>query len=165
MYSNNKQIRDVANIAAQIMSGQQPVTEKLHPNQQQLDVHEPEKDELTADDFKKLRGKKEVKKEEVETIDEVKLADLPDFTTTRITSSAWLYAVPLMLDLLLKMMVHSFSPGIVQIPYLPAFKALPSIFTSLLTSIQVASLAPVRHTWPKGAISLPIVLPFTAGWL
>jgi len=65
MYSNNKLIRDVADIAAQIMSGQQPVTEKLHPNQQQLDVHEPEKDELTADDFKKLRGKKEVKKEEV----------------------------------------------------------------------------------------------------
>jgi hypothetical protein len=104
MYSNNKLIRDVADIAAQIMSGKQPVTEKLHPNQQQLDVHEPEKDELTADDFKKLRGKKEVKKEEVadenarkvdkylgkkypldtpvkkeevEAIDEVKLADLP----------------------------------------------------------------------------------------
>jgi hypothetical protein len=55
------------------MSGQQPVTEKLHPNQQQLDVHEPEKDELTADDFKKLRGKKEVKKEEVEAIDEADL--------------------------------------------------------------------------------------------
>ena len=73
MYSNNKQIRDVANIAAQIMSGQQPVTEKLHPNQQQLDVHEPEKDELTADDFKKLRAKKEVKKEEVEELDEVSL--------------------------------------------------------------------------------------------
>jgi hypothetical protein len=65
MYSNNKLIRDVADIAAQIMSGKQPVTEKLHPNQQQLDVHEPEKDELTSDDFKKLRGKKEVKKEEV----------------------------------------------------------------------------------------------------
>jgi hypothetical protein len=47
----------------------------LHPNQQKLDVHEPEKDELTADDFKKLRaGKKtpEVKKEEVEQIDEYK---------------------------------------------------------------------------------------------
>jgi len=58
MYSNNKQIRDVADVAARIMSGQQPVTEKLHPNQQQLDVHEPEKDELTADDFKKLRAKK-----------------------------------------------------------------------------------------------------------
>jgi len=58
MYSDNKQIRDVADVAARIMYGQQPVTEKLHPNQQQLDVHEPEKDELTADDFKKLRGKK-----------------------------------------------------------------------------------------------------------
>jgi hypothetical protein len=58
MYSDNKQIRDVADIAAKIMYGQQPVTEKLHPNQQQLDVHEPEKDELTSDDFKKLRGKK-----------------------------------------------------------------------------------------------------------
>jgi hypothetical protein len=60
----------VADIAAQIMSGKQPVTEKLHPNQQQLDVHEPEKDELTSDDFKKLRAKKEVKKEEVETVEE-----------------------------------------------------------------------------------------------
>jgi len=70
MYSNNKLIRDVADIAAQIMSGKQPVTEKLHPNQQQLDVHEPEKDELTSDDFKKLRAKKEVKKEEVETVEE-----------------------------------------------------------------------------------------------
>ena len=66
MNSDNKQIRDVADVAAKIMYGQQPVTEKLHPNQQQLDVHEPEKDELTADDFKKLRAKKEVKKEEVE---------------------------------------------------------------------------------------------------
>jgi hypothetical protein len=71
MYSDNKQIRDVADVAAKIMYGQQPVTEKLHPNQQQLDVHEPEKDELTADDFKKLRGKKEVKKEEVEELDEL----------------------------------------------------------------------------------------------
>ena len=70
MYSNNKLIRDVADVAARIMSGQQPVTEKLHPNQQQLDVHEPEKDELTADDFKKLRAKKEVKKEEVESVEE-----------------------------------------------------------------------------------------------
>ena len=33
---------------------------KLHPNQKVLNVHEPEKDELTADDFKKLRaGKKQ----------------------------------------------------------------------------------------------------------
>jgi len=69
MYSNNKLIHDVADIAAQIMMGEKA----LHPNQQKLDVHEPEKDELTADDFKKLRaGKKdEVKKEEVEQIDEL----------------------------------------------------------------------------------------------
>jgi hypothetical protein len=71
MYSDNKQIRDVADVAAKIMYGQQPLTEKLHSNQQQLDVHEPEKDELTADDFKKLRAKKEVKKEEVEELDEL----------------------------------------------------------------------------------------------
>ena len=78
MYSNNKLIRDVANIAAQIISGQQKVDEKLHPNQQKLDVHEPEKDELTADDFKKLRADKkpaEVKKEEVEQIQEYESKD------------------------------------------------------------------------------------------
>ena len=66
MYTDNKQVRNVAEAAYKIMMG-----EKLHPNQQQLDVHEPEKDELTADDFKKLRGKKEVKKEEVEELDEL----------------------------------------------------------------------------------------------
>ena len=71
MEFENKKLRDVADIAARIMLGQQPITEKLHPNQQQLDVHEPEKDELTADDFKKLRAKKEVKKEEVEELDEL----------------------------------------------------------------------------------------------
>jgi hypothetical protein len=72
MYSDNKQIRDVADVAARIMAGLPPLEEKLHPNQQKLDVHEPEKDELTSDDFKKLRaGKKpDVKKEEVEQQDE-----------------------------------------------------------------------------------------------
>ena len=62
MFSNDKKLQNVADIVSKIMN------EKLHPNQQKLDVHEPEKDELTADDFKKLRaGKKapEVKKEEV----------------------------------------------------------------------------------------------------
>ena len=55
---------------------------KLHPNQQKIDVHEPEKDKLTADDFKKLRGgkKEEAKdpikinpklKEEAEEMEEV----------------------------------------------------------------------------------------------
>jgi hypothetical protein len=72
MFGDNKQIRDVADVAARIMAGLPPLQEKLHPNQQKLDVHEPEKDELTSDDFKKLRaGKKpDVKKEEVEQQDE-----------------------------------------------------------------------------------------------
>jgi hypothetical protein len=44
--------------------------EALHPNQQKLDVHEPEKDELTADDFKKLRaGKKAKMKEDMDVED------------------------------------------------------------------------------------------------
>jgi hypothetical protein len=71
MTTTNEKLRNVAEIAARIMMGEKA----LHPNQQKLDVHEPEKDELTADDFKKLRaGKKapEVKKEEVEQIDEYK---------------------------------------------------------------------------------------------
>jgi hypothetical protein len=69
MTTTNEKLRNVAEIAAKIMIG-----EKLHPNQQKLDVHEPEKDELTSDDFKKLRaGKKpaDMKKEEVKQIDEI----------------------------------------------------------------------------------------------
>ena len=45
MYSNNKEIRDVADVAARIMAGLPPLQEKLHPNQQKIDVHEPEKDQ------------------------------------------------------------------------------------------------------------------------
>ena len=69
MTTTNEKLRNVAEIAARIMMGEKA----LHPNQQKLDVHEPEKDELTAKDFEKLRaGKKaEVKKEEVEQIDEL----------------------------------------------------------------------------------------------
>jgi len=36
----------------------------LHPNQQKIDVHEPEKDEITAHDFKKLRDMKKGKSKE-----------------------------------------------------------------------------------------------------
>ena len=36
----------------------------LHPNQQKIDVHEPEKDKITAHDFKKLRAMKKTKTEE-----------------------------------------------------------------------------------------------------
>lgn len=61
MQYDNKTTRSVADAAAKIMS------EKLHPNQQKLDVHEPEKDELTAQDFKKLRA---MKKEETEQLQE-----------------------------------------------------------------------------------------------
>jgi hypothetical protein len=67
MYSNNKQIRDVAAVAAQIMSGQ-TVTEKLHPNQQKIDVVDDEK--IDAKDFAKLRAMKNKVKEEVEPIEE-----------------------------------------------------------------------------------------------
>ena len=56
MEFENKKLRDVAEIARQIMMGEKV----LHPNQQKLDVHEPEKDKLTADDFKKLRAGKKV---------------------------------------------------------------------------------------------------------
>lgn len=43
------------------------LTEGLHPNQQKLDVHEPEKDKLTAQDFKMLRAKKKPVEEEMKT--------------------------------------------------------------------------------------------------
>ena len=58
MYTD-KITQAVAEAVKQILS-----TEKLHPNQQKLDVHEPEKDELTSNDFKMLRkGKKAEVKE------------------------------------------------------------------------------------------------------
>jgi hypothetical protein len=57
MEFENKKLRSVAEAAARIMMGEKA----LHPNQQKLDVHEPEKDKLTSHDFKKLRT---MKKEE-----------------------------------------------------------------------------------------------------
>ena len=63
----DKSIKNVAEAAAKIMA------EKLHPNQQKLDVHEPEKDKLTSKDFEMLRaGKKAKMKEDVEQINELK---------------------------------------------------------------------------------------------
>ncbi len=38
MFSNDKKLQNVADAVSKIMN------EKLHPNQQKLDVHEPEKD-------------------------------------------------------------------------------------------------------------------------
>ena len=72
MNINNENLRNVAQVAADIMT-----EKKLHPNQQKLDVHEPEKDELTADDFKKLRA---MKKEETEQVDEaMQKSDVPAY--------------------------------------------------------------------------------------
>jgi len=68
MYSNNKQIRDVADVAARIMSGQQPVSEELKGGQVKIDKNHNGK--IDGQDFKILRGEKKVK-EEVEQIDEL----------------------------------------------------------------------------------------------
>jgi hypothetical protein len=51
---NDKILKSVAEAVKKVLT-----TEKLHPNQQKLDVHEPEKDKLTSKDFEMLRkGKK-----------------------------------------------------------------------------------------------------------
>ena len=59
-------------VLAVMLGKKEEVAETVkHPNQQKLDVHEPEKDELTAKDFEMLRaGKKAKMKEEVEIDDE-----------------------------------------------------------------------------------------------
>jgi hypothetical protein len=64
MYSNNKQIRDVADVAARIMSGQQPVDEELKGGQVKLDKNHNGK--IDGQDFKILKGQKksEVVKED-----------------------------------------------------------------------------------------------------
>ena len=46
-----------------VMLGKQVDETVKHPNQQKLDVHEPEKDELTAKDFEMLRAGKKAKKD------------------------------------------------------------------------------------------------------
>ena len=56
---------------------EQRLNEALHPNQQKLDVHEPEKDKLTKKDFEMLRaGKKAMKEEDKSSSD-------PDFAAPR----------------------------------------------------------------------------------
>jgi hypothetical protein len=75
MNSDNKQIRDVADVAARIMAGLPPIEEELKGGQVKIDKNHNGK--IDGQDFKILRGQKtEVKKEEVE-LDEVKMADLP----------------------------------------------------------------------------------------
>jgi hypothetical protein len=53
---------DMKSISQQLQNDIRAILEaKLHPNQQKIDVHEPEKDEITAHDFKKLRDMKKGK--------------------------------------------------------------------------------------------------------
>jgi hypothetical protein len=50
---------DMKSISQKLQDDIRAVMEaNLHPNQQKIDVHEPEKDEITAHDFKKLRSMK-----------------------------------------------------------------------------------------------------------
>jgi hypothetical protein len=65
------------------------VKEALHPNQQVLDVHEPEKDKLTADDFKKLRAGKKAKMKEDTDVEDSDL-DL-EFTQAELDAIAEAY--------------------------------------------------------------------------
>jgi hypothetical protein len=67
---NTKLTQSIAEAAKKVMD------EKLHPNQQKLDVHEPEKDKLTTHDFKKLRA---MKKEETEQIQELSTATMKSY--------------------------------------------------------------------------------------
>ena len=73
MYTD-KITQAVAEAVKQILA-----TEKLHPNQQKLDVHQPEKDQLTSKDFEMLRkGKKaEVKEGWQDMLDDVKKRAAP----------------------------------------------------------------------------------------
>jgi hypothetical protein len=64
MYSNNKQIRDVADVAARIMSGQQPVVEELKGGQVKLDKNHNGK--IDGQDFKILKGQKKANEEVAE---------------------------------------------------------------------------------------------------
>lgn len=63
--SISKSLQDAAR---SVLEAKKPI----HPNQQKIDVHEPEKDEITAKDFEMLRTGKKIKmKEEVEDTERV----------------------------------------------------------------------------------------------
>ena len=74
MQFNNEKTRNVAEIAAKIMYGEQPVSEELKGGQKKIDKNHNGK--IDGQDFAILRGQKKAN-EEVESIEEVKMADLP----------------------------------------------------------------------------------------
>jgi hypothetical protein len=67
MYSDNKQIRDVADVAARIMAGLPPIEEELKGGQVKLDKNHNGK--IDGQDFKILKGQKKAN-EEVEEMEE-----------------------------------------------------------------------------------------------
>lgn len=78
MYDLRSISKSLQDAAKEILEAKKP----LHPNQQKIDVHEPEKDEITAKDFEMLRaGKKSKMKEEVEEkkLDELKMSTLRSY--------------------------------------------------------------------------------------
>lgn len=82
---NDKALKNVAEAASKIMG---EAKKPLHPNQQKLDVHEPEKDELTSKDFEMLRaGKKAKMKEEVQQIDELKKTTVASYAKKATTDA------------------------------------------------------------------------------
>ena len=68
MNSDNKQIRDVADVAARIMAGLPPIEEELKGGQKKIDKNHNGK--IDGQDFAILRGQKKAN-EEVESIDEL----------------------------------------------------------------------------------------------
>ena len=68
MQFNNEKTRNVAEIAAKIMYGEQPVSEELKGGQKKLDKNHNNK--IDGQDFAILRGEKKTN-EEVEQIDEI----------------------------------------------------------------------------------------------
>ena len=67
---------------------EQKIAEALHPNQQKLDVHEPEKDKLTAQDFKMLRSMGKKKPTTEETITQDAKNPIPKTAAERIKGDA-----------------------------------------------------------------------------
>lgn len=59
--------KDLQDAARSVLEAKKP----LHPNQQKIDVHEPEKDEITAKDFEHLRAGKKAKTVKEELSDEL----------------------------------------------------------------------------------------------
>jgi hypothetical protein len=80
MYDLRSISKSLQDAAKEILEAKKPI----HPNQQKIDVHEPEKDEINAKDFEMLRaGKKAKMKEEVDQIDELSKETMSSYLQKR----------------------------------------------------------------------------------